>query len=81
VQKWISPTSILECFGRPQACTPRNRAAAVAGAVGLLTAVKPARALDALSDRVPPLWNHETTQWVVMRPASGQLEAWARTGS
>ena len=31
--------------------------------------------------RVPPVWNHETTQWVVMRPASGQLEAWARTGS
>jgi len=30
--------------------------------------------------RVAPVWNHETTQWVVMRPASGQLEAWARTG-
>lgn len=26
----------------------------------------------------PPVWNHETAQWVMMVPQSGQLQAWVR---
>lgn len=26
----------------------------------------------------PPVWNHETAQWVRMQPGSGEIEAWVR---
>jgi hypothetical protein len=29
---------------------------------------------------VPPVWNHETVHWAIMRPAAGSMDGWARTG-